>query len=134
MMSSQSPSSQSSAGTHGGKHRKRRSKAHAEEAQDVEQPEVSQEESAPPTPEVKHDEESTERKGHKKPRQRKTSQGDDTTELAQKPAKQPCGSKGGLLYGDTPTPWDPTEATSNCWIQRKEVVPRTMLKVDDHLS
>ena len=39
-----------------------------------------------------------------------------------------------MLFGDTPTLWDPAEATFDGWIQRKEVVPRTMLKVDDNRS
>ena len=106
MMSSQSPSSHSSAGKQGGRRKRRKSKGHEEEAPDGEQLEESQDDAGPLTPEEKLEVESTGKKEHKKHSQKKTGPGDGTTQLAQKTSsKQPSGRKGGMRFGDTPTPW-----------------------------
>ena len=80
------------------------------------------------TPEPKPD---LKEKPKKKPE--KTSEGPQEKEY--KPPKQPGNKMGGTIASFNSTaPWDLAEATFDCWIQRKEVVSRTRLKLDDDLT
>ena len=87
---------------------------------------------SPEAHDARNAESKPEQKEKKTKKPEKTGEGSKEKE---KKSKQPGKKMGGIITGsDTTATWDPTEATFDRSIERKEVVSRTRLKLDNDLT